>query len=861
VRRAALLAPALGLLLLGDPGAEPAAVPPEAAALADKLEAAWKDQDLAAYLALWDWSNADRGEEEGAVRDLFAADELRLNVKSPLIARAATKVEILAEVFAAVEPRARVAEWRFSAERTNAGWRLSSREEMGQVEGLVHLSADPAGFRADGLEMKLEDFELRLHRGTLFTSPQNLGPTLLLFIGEGEVRFQPRPLAEREQLRQFCGMHELRDHVSAIFARIHPADLHRVLVPTRLDPDPEASRRWPAAQRFYRDQSQKAFVLDASLPRSPWWLLPSVGDASVTFETARRGTLTYNVAAGEPEDLTLFDRQKKLQICSYPSGGRDTRYSEDDNRVVDVLSHDLHVRFQPDVFGVSGENTIRLRVLSPVSTVRLRLHDSLRVLSVTSREGGNHLFFRVRDQASLIVSLGPLTGRVGEITLTVRYAGFHDPAPIDQELLQVGGPPLQGGSNEEPEIFLERVPVYTNRTAWYPRGDNDDYATARLRLETPAGMLAISGGKLVASGTADHGSFAEYVLDQPAKYLTAAVGRFTDLGLRQEGDLSLRGFSLSRTRNVAQDYMLLAERILGFFSERFGPCPYPWMNLAVSEWRTPGGHSPPGLILVQLRPTLATNRSLPDDPANFSDVPGFFLAHELAHQWWGQGVAPQNYRERWLSEGWAQYAAALWIRQSRGDSAFRDIMDRYGQWSFRFTELGPINLGHRLGHLRNNPQIFRAVVYDKGAWVLHMLRGLVGEEAFTRGVRAFQAAHHFEKAGTDDFREALEAASGQDLKPYFEAWIYGTSLPEIRYAWKIQSPGPLVRVTLRVDVRDLPGPFPVQITLVGDGARETRILRLPPKGGTFDLELPWRPRRVELNADRALLARVDRVDF
>jgi len=267
------------------------------------------------------------------------------------------------------------------------------------------------------------------------------------------------------------------------------------------------------------------------------------------------------------------------------------------------------------------------------------------------------------------------------------------------------------------------------------------------------------------------------------------------------------------------------------------------------------------MILVQLRPALVSNRSLPDDPANFSDIPGFFLAHELAHQWWGQGVGPQNYRERWLSEGWAQYAAALWIRKSRGDGVFRDVMDRFARWSFRFTEAGPINLGHRLGHIKGDPQIYRAVVYDKGAWVLHMLRGLVGAEAFTRGVLAFQAAHRFDKAGTDDFREALEAASGQDLKAYFEAWIYGTALPQIRYAWQLRNAGPRLRVALRIDARDLPGPFPVQITIVGDGGRETRALRLPPRGGPFEIEVPWRPRRVELNADRSLLARVDRVNF
>ncbi len=647
--------------------------------------------------------------------------------------------------------------------------------------------------------------------------------------------------------------------MSVAFARIHPSDLHQVLSPVRMEPDPDARRRLPVAQRFFREQSQKTFLLDATLPRSPWWLMPGLGDASVTFETGSRGALTYNFSSGDAEDVTFFDRQRRVQICSYPSGGRFPRYSEDDSRTIDILSHDLRVRFQPDVFGISGEDTIRMRLLAAMSTVRLRLHDSLRVLSVTSPEGGNHLFFRVRDQSSLVIALGPLSGRVGDVTLRVRYAGSHDPAPIEHELLQiVGSGAIQA---EDGEIFVERVPVYTNRTAWYPRGDTDDYAKARLRLEGPPGWTALSGGELVASGTGERGTFAEYRLEQPAKYLTAAVGRFTDLGLRQEGELALRGFALPRTRGAAQEMMLASERVLAFYRERFGPCPYPFLNLGVTEWRTPGGHSPPGLVLVQVRPPLLAGRPLPEDPANFSDVPGFFLAHELAHQWWGQAVAPANYRERWLSEAWAQYAAALWIQKSRGDGAFRGMLDRFARWALRFTASGPVHLGHRLGHVKGNAQVFRAVVYDKGAYVLHMLRAIVGDEAFFRGVRDFQHRFLFAKAGTDDFREALEAASGKDLRPYFEEWIYGTSLPSLRYAWRTETTKVGRRTTVRVEARDLPGEVPLAVTLVGDGERDAQSVRLPPRGGSFTFDTPWAPRRVELNADRALLLRAERVGY
>ena len=95
-------------------------------------------------------------------------------------------------------------------------------------------------------------------------------------------------------------------------------------------------------------------------------------------------------------------------------------------------------------------------------------------------------------------------------------------------------------------------------------------------------------------------------------------------------------------------------------------------------------------------------------------------------------MAPQNYRERWISEGSAHYAAALWVQKVRGEEAFQSVLRQFSRWALRHTALGPIHLGYRLGQLKGDAQIFRAVVYDKGAYVLHMLRALVGRDSPAR---------------------------------------------------------------------------------------------------------------------------------
>ena len=856
LRAAALLAVALGARAMAAPAPAAAfAAPPvlaadDAAAFLARVEKAWNARDGIAYLALWDFDTPEaRAAETGFAAGHLTGDETHLRLQKPAGATPSV-FAVNAEAFTITEPRARVEQWVYLVERRAGRWALVGRQPAGAVEGLVHLSLDPAGFRGEGLSLRLPDFELRMRRGTLFTTPAAVGPTGLVFIGEGTVRVSPTPPAEQEQLRQFGGKREMEQEVRAVFVRIHPADLHRVLFPVRMDPDPGAARNFPAADRFFRENVQLSFVLDAPLPGSPWWMLPNVGDASVSFRTEKRGLLTFTVSTGEPEGISFFDRVRRRQICLYPLPGHETRYDEDEKRNFDVLRHDLSLRLEPARYGLAGEDTLRIRQLGGSSMIRLRLDDSLHVLSVTSPEGGNHLFFRVRNQNSLMVALGPLSA-VQEFSLTVRYAGTHQPGTVEREVQFAPAEPAPSGE----DIPIEPVLVYANRTAWYPYANVDDYAQATVRIDTPREYTGLTGGIRTTARVEGLRKVMEFRQDQPGKYITVIVGRFIETGVREEGPVAFRSYGLSRTQDQSARLLGRAGQILRFFETEFGPFPYPSLTLVAIEGFTPGGHSPPGMVIMAERP-MFIRRPLRDDPAGFNDVPDFFLAHELAHQWWGHGVAGENYRERWLSEGAAQYAAALWVRHDQGEEVFRDVLRRMAQWALRETDQGPVNLGFRLGHVKGDPQIYRAVVYDKGAYILHMLRQVVGDEAFRRALTAFQSEHRFAKAGTEHLQEALQHASGRDLSAYFQAWVYGTRLPQLRLAHRTEPGASGFRTLVEVGATDLPGSVPLEIAVVHGAGRETRTVMLDPDGGRFTIETADRPRKVELNADRDLLVTV-----
>ena len=836
-----------------DSGGASADVP----AFLDGLEAAWQTRNVEAWLAAREFKAAgERDSERELVRDWLASDEVVFTLlRRPTPRATDTRFTLEAQLFVAKEPRARVLFWTLVVERRAAGWRIVSRQDVSQMDGLTHLGLGPQAFRAKGVVLREKDFELRLEDGTLFSSPAEIGPTLLVFVGRARVRFTPGPKAEREQLRQFSGQLALEREVPWAFIRLHPSELARAVGTAALEPEPSPERRRADAERIFRERSERSFIVDAPLPRSPWWLTPGSGDAVVDFPWGRKHVLTYALTSSEPEDVNLFDRDRRLQICSYPSSGGAAIYTEDQDRVIDVIEHDITARLEPESYELTVTHRMWVRLVSPASTVRLRLDDDFRVSSVQSGDGGNLLFFRVRDQGTLVVSLGPLANRGEPFTLVTRYSGRHNPLGVDQEAVQQP-PPIVESSDV---IFTERPPiVYANRSAWYPHPPNEDYATAHVVLDTPEGWLAVTGGEQVGVRSQSGRTRAEFRMAKPGKYLTAVVGRLTDVGLRQEGEQAVRGYATARTRHQALEEMQELERMFAFYAAKFGPSPYPMLGFVLADAETPGGHSPPGLIYMQQRPPILHSRPLAEDPSNFADLPGYFLAHEAAHQWWGQGTAPANYRERWLSEAWAQYAAALWLRERLGERAFTSMMDRMGGWAMRDDAAGPIHLGQRLGHLKQEPRYFRAVVYDKGAWVLHMLRNLVGDEAFFAGARAFLEAHRYQKADTEALRRALESASGQDLKPYFDRWVYETGLPSLTWSSTTASTPEGYRTTVDVRPHDFPGPLPLSISVYSGAATETRTVRLAPEGGSFTFDTREAPRRVALNEDRGLLAQIDR---
>ena len=189
-----------------------------------------------------------------------------------------------------------------------------------------------------------------------------------------------------------------------------------------------------------------------------------------------------------------------------------------------------------------------------------------------------------------------------------------------------------------------------------------------------------------------------------------------------------------------------------------GDAPFPAFSVAMLESDLPGGHSPAYFAVIN-NPLPTTPFVWRNDPATFNDFPGVLPRARGGAPVVGPGGGLEEL-PRAVDRARASRStfAALYAREKRGDGVFRSALRNLRRWSMEHSDQGPISLGYRLGHVKGEPRVFRAVVYNKGAAVLHMLRRLIGDEAFFSGPAQFYAEFRYRKAGTDDVRQAMEKA-------------------------------------------------------------------------------------------------------
>jgi hypothetical protein len=783
---------------------------------------------------------------------------------------APTGYRVVVDVFAEYGNRGRVATWQLDLLRRDDSLSIFDQQRLSTVERLFRIALDPERqFSATNLKIRAEDFDMTLESGNVFTATvDGGGVTALVLLGRGTMRFHPKPDTERTQVRIFCGSETLEAPFTSAFVRIDPGDAPRFMDVDRLMSVPVDQREFKRAVDVFRQDSTKSYQLSlGDLSTDTWSLLPGVANFVAEVHTRRYGVLTYARSKAEPEDITLFDRARHRNIAVYSSeetlARRGRFYNEDTFRDYDVTDYNVDVAVSPGRQWIDGVATLTVRVTSPsITAITLRLAEALKIRSITSDKFGRLFGFRVNNQNMVVINLPEPIGLDATLKLTFVYAGRVESQLADgNETIAVGQ-----DQSDLPQVEFSAEPafLYSSRVPWYPQATSTDYATATLKVSVPPIYDCVASGVLEdgwprVTGTKEEQSerrIYSFRSVQPLRYLAFIVTKLVQI---QTEMLEIASGKKTMTLSVAahprqvrrgRELAPRAADIAKFYASLTGDFPYPAFTLALVENDLPGGHSP-AYFAELFQPLPMSTLSWRNDPASFDRFPDFFLAHELAHQWFGQAVGWGNYHEQWLSEAFAQYFAALYAQHSRGDAVFAGVLRQMRRWAIDQSDQGPVYLGYRLGHIKGDGRIFRALVYNKGAAVLHMLRRLLGDEVFFGGIRRFYTSAKFRKVGTDELKAAFEAESGQSLDRFFDAWIYGSAIPRIKVQYRVEGNDLVVHVEQLGDIFDIPVVLSVEYA---DRSRASIVV--PVRDRAVDRRFPLSAaiRNVEINRDDGVLA-------
>ncbi len=444
-------------------------------------------------------------------------------------------------------------------------------------------------------------------------------------------------------------------------------------------------------------------------------------------------------------------------------------------------------------------------------------------------------FTRKGDE--LAVTLDRAYGPDDTVRIAVTYAGspgkgirFVKPDPDHPKR------PVCVWTIGEPEDARHWIPCYD-----YP----NDRSTAEMIVTVDKPLTVVSNGTLESTReNADGTSSFHWKMDEElTTYLLSITAAEFSVYRDKLGALPVEYYVLKGVdESTARRALGKTPRMIEFFNRKIGtPYAYPkYAQVCLPEF---GGG------MEHTSATTLTDSILRDAVAYLENDADSLVAHELAHQWFGDLVTCRDWSNLWLNEGFASYFDALFAEHDRGDDAFRIAMgsnlDGYLGSDRQYRR--PI-VEARYG----DPwEMFDGVTYSKGACVLHALRGLVGDDAWWRGIRLYVAGNKNRPVATEDFRKAMEEASGRDLAWFFDQWVFRGGHPELSARWRYEDDDKTIRLkveqTQAVDEATPLFRLPTTVE-VGDesGVREVPIV-IDGKAQEFVIPAPRRPRMVRVD--------------
>lgn len=749
--------------------------------------------------------------------------------------------------------------WRLQLILQEGLWMVHSKDSIGETKQLYKLELPSSRIeRVASLEIRHTDIHIKFTDALLFYDNIPDLDTALLVVGKGVLDFTPSHPREQHQLELVYKKKRLQDKLTYGYFRFSNSffgDNVRIeKIPGLVKPATESERK--NAYSLFSKHYYRSFTVRNSLNGELLSLLPQGDDAVFEFSGKKIGTMTYVNSPNAEDEINLYQwkEDRILNLYSPPLGEGKKRLFITMGPQFDIEHYDLEIEYKPSEHTFAGKARIDIRTMvGLLDGLRFKLNPALEILRINDADK-RALYFtqdKLRQVIYIYFLKPPSRGQLSSID--VYYRGKIPPLlALSETILPLQSEQTIRFYQPQYETFL-----YTRSALWYPLTSEVDYFTARLKIMLPPGYKVVSNGKLTEQYLLDGlediddvgkmgNSVFVFEAEKPLKYLSFLVGKL-DLIQERSDAVPLKYFRSSYTRPDHWDMFAGAEEILRFYEAVFGPYPFEKLNIIKRSWVTSGGNSPASFIVINELSRMASRnlRRSADSPVDLSRWREYFLAHEIAHQWWGQGVAWTSYQDNWISEGLSQFAAVLFLKEKYGDSAFARIMDKFSSDISDKSVWGAITMGSRISHF--DYPAYQTIVYNKAAVVLFMLQDLLGEELFNTGIKRFFSLNKYGSASTQEFFNVFHDISGMDLKGFFDKWFNSYLLPEVETAYTISKTEDAYSLQFNLRQKGEVFVFPLWVEWKENGRRVSRKILVDKRVITKEFFPAGKPDKIKLN--------------
>ncbi len=460
---------------------------------------------------------------------------------------------------------------------------------------------------------------------------------------------------------------------------------------------------------------------------------------------------------------------------------------------------------------------------------------------------------RTTPLESLVLDFGALT--IDSITVDGRDAAWtrdgeriaiaaarttHEPFRVR---IAYHGKPVDGlvrqpNKHGDLGVFADNWPDRAHH--WFPAVDHpSDKATVEFRVTAPEAFDVVANGTLVETASLQNGARKWYWREPtpiPVHCMVIGATEFAVVRAGKDDDVEISYYLYPRDRDAGVQQFVRVAEMLDFYTDVVGPYPYDKLAIVQSSTRFGGMENASAIFLDEKRI---------DGKASIDPL----LAHEIAHQWFGDSVSQRDWHDIWLSEGFATYFGALFFERANGRESFLSAMRANREDYLTKTALAarPIHDSS----ITKLTSLLSALTYDKAAWVLHMLRGVMGDAAFFAGVREYYATHRDGNAGTAELRDIMERHAKQPLDWFFQQWIYGPGHPVFATKWTWRGGKLTVDIAQTQSGTVFRTPAVLEVRNHTGARRESVVI--DERRERFELEAEERPSEVVLDPDEWVL--------